>query len=90
MTEQANTQSLSDIKSLIEENNAALRNAILALEIVNNRILQQPSQGSQPSQDQQQGQDQQPIQSPKSSPSSQIPPNNYPGYTTPPRFGFMS
>jgi len=84
MTEQANTQSLSDIKSLIEENNAALRNAILALEIVNNRILQQPTQDQQPSQDSQ------PIQSPKSSPSSQIPPNNYPGYTTPPRFGFMS
>lgn len=77
MTEQVNVQSLSDIKNLIEENNAALRDAIQALEILNNRILQQPS-------------DQMVPQSAEVVPQpAQMLPNNYPGYTMPPRFGFM-
>ena len=39
MTEQVNVQNLSDIKSLIEDNNAALRDAIRALEILNNQVI---------------------------------------------------
>ena len=71
MTEQVNIQNLSEIKSLIEENNAVLRAAIQALEmlsgqareILTNQTLQQLPQ---------------PIQ-----------PRNYPGYTTPIKYGFM-
>ena len=73
MVEQVNIQNLSEIKSLIEENNAVLRAAIQALEILSgqareiltNQTLQQP-------------------------PQQIIPPRNYPGYTTPVRYGFMS
>ncbi len=77
MTEQVDIQSLSDIKNLIEENNAVLRDAIRALEILNNRVLQQPS-------------DQMISQIIEIVPQlPQMLPNNYPGYTMPPRFGFM-
>ncbi len=41
MTEQIDMKTMSDIKSLIEENNEALRDAIRALEILNNKVLQQ-------------------------------------------------
>lgn len=66
--EQVNIQNLSEIKSLIEENNTALREAIQALKILSNQISLQetPQLIPQPSE------------------------RHYPGYTTPPRFGFMS
>lgn len=72
MVEQVNIQNLSEIKSLIEENNAVLRAAIQALEIfssqtreiLTNQTLQQLPQ---------------PI----------LPSRNYPGYTTPVKYGFM-
>lgn len=68
---EVNIQNLSEIKSLIEENNAVLRAAIQALEmlsgqareILTNQTLQQLPQ--------------------------QIPSRNYPGYTTPVKYGFM-
>ncbi len=70
MKNQVNLQSLEEIKSLIEENNASLREAILALKILSNHALQQPDQEKSPIQ-------------------PTIPQRNYPGYTTPPYFGFM-
>lgn len=70
MVEQVNIQNLSEIKSLIEENNAALRTAIQALEIFSGQargiLTNQTPEQSQP-----------------------IPSRNYPGYTTPVKYGFM-
>ncbi len=60
-------QNLSEIKSLIEENNAVLKAAIQAIEIL---TLQHPDQQSTPQ-------------------PAPMPARNYPGYTTPPYFGFM-
>lgn len=65
MTEQANIQNL-DIKNLIEQNNEVLREAIQALEILSNQIMQYEQAPPKPSEE-----------------------RNYPGYTTPPKFGFM-
>lgn len=84
MTEQVNVQSLSDIKSLIEENNAALRDAIQALEVLNNRILQQPNDQMVPQPAEVVPQPAEVVPQPP-----QMLPNNYPGYTMHPRFGFM-
>jgi len=39
MTEQVNMQNISDIKGLIEENNQVLRDAIRALEILNDKVI---------------------------------------------------
>lgn len=66
MKDKVNLQSLEEIKSLIEENNASLRIAILALKILSNHALQDQIVQPQPTM-----------------------PRNFPGYTTPPYFGFM-
>ena len=70
MKDQVNLQSLEEIKSLIEENNASLRAVILALKILSDHTLQQSDQEVQPIQ-------------------PNVPQRNYPGYTTPPKYGFM-
>lgn len=68
MTEQINIQNLTEIKDIIEENNAILRKAIQALkmlylqkEVILQDVQQQPSPAAR----------------------------NYPGYTTPAKYGFM-
>lgn len=75
MTDQINVLSISDIKNLIEENNAALRGAIQILEILSNQTLQQPPECPE---------------CPKCPQISPLPQRNYPGYTTPPKYGFMT
>ena len=71
MIEQVNIQNLSEIKSLIEENNVVLRAAIQALEILSGQAREITNQTLQ--------QVPQPI----------IHQRNYPGYTTPVKYGFM-
>lgn len=70
MVEQVNIQNLSEIKSLIEENNTVLRAAIQALEILSGQVRETLTNQN--------------LQQPPP-----IPPRNYPGYTTPVKYGFM-
>ena len=49
MTEQIDIQNLSDIKNLLEANNASLRDAIRALENISNQVTQVAPVEPQPS-----------------------------------------
>ena len=91
MVQQVNIQDLSEIKNFIEENNTVLRAAIHALEIFSN---QAPSNQAPQAPAPQAPAPQAPApQAPQIPQIPQIPQpseqRNYPGYTTPPKFGFM-
>lgn len=79
MTEQTDIQNLSDIKNLIEENNAVLIDVIATLKILSNRIAQQDIALKEAI-----------LQAPQQVAPQPIPERHYPGYTTPPKYGFMN
>lgn len=70
-----------EIKNLIEENNAVLREAIRALKTLSNQIILQETVLKEAIL--QQDTPQQAIPQP-------LPERYYPGYTTPAKYGFMS